>query len=270
MRGDVAIEVALRPDHLIQAKVKPETGQALVQVGPVTLTGSAEDMSVAAAAFGWAVSQLETPMECVECGDMHPPRGCAAAELVEQQRLRAMAYHDSLTGLPNRRYLASIGAEMQVHVGPYGYLGALVIDMDGFKPVNDTYGHPGGDAVLREAAHRLQVIAGQVPDNNAAAARLGGDEFAMLLSGLNPDPAVARDQVVQFGWAVVHALRMPYAGIAMRISGTVGVALAPTTTELSVLLNQADRALIGAKHHGEALLVSPPPPATPTLAGAEG
>ena len=151
-----------------------------------------------------------------------------------------LANFDALTGLPNRRHffdsLASVLREEQAFdVG--------LIDLDGFKPVNDVYGHAAGDAVLVEAGRRLRDVCG----DGAIVARLGGDEFALILTGLSDGDVRARGQ------AICEALRRPFplGEVHANLSGSVGFVHAEAGARFTgaQLLERADYALYHAKDH---------------------
>lgn len=153
-----------------------------------------------------------------------------------------LANLDSLTGLPNRRrFFAELDAAVERHKdGEPITVG--IVDLDGFKPVNDLYGHAVGDKVLMEVGRRLQALAS--PDTFLA--RLGGDEFVYILRGDRSD-----DDIRACGRTICDALSAPYmlGDIVVQLSGTVGFA---GTSALGVgtasLLECADYALYNAKH----------------------
>ncbi|MFC4072251.1 diguanylate cyclase domain-containing protein [Actinoplanes subglobosus] len=150
------------------------------------------------------------------------------------QRLHAMAFTDSLTGLANRaRFLDRVG-ETLAGGGPAG---VLLIDLDDFKPVNDLHGHAAGDAVLMEAASRLEACVGPA----GLVARLGGDEFAVLLDRPPPDgfTGVAQRIVTTLG----APCRLPGGGTAT-VRASVGLAIA----EAAHLPNGASHLPNGASH----------------------
>ena len=159
-------------------------------------------------------------------------------------RLRHEALHDSLTGLPNRAALEAamseaLAAQRLDADGPT--LALLLMDLDGFKEVNDTLGHLHGDLLLREVGRRLLDT---VPDA-AMVARLGGDEFAILLPGV-ADAATA----VHVARDVLTALEVParVEDVRLEIGGSIGVALAPVHgREVGALLKSADVAMYAAK-----------------------
>ncbi len=166
-------------------------------------------------------------------------------------RLRYDARHDSLTGLSNRAVLQdSLGAQLELlAAGRTGGFAAMLLDLNGFKQVNDTYGHSHGDELLCEMARRLEYSA---PDG-AVVARLGGDEFAVLLPGIDEvDAAVCAARTI------LIALEQPVSvgGMELEIGGSIGIALAPLHgIEASVLLKRADEAMYQAKAAGRGLHV---------------
>ena len=157
-------------------------------------------------------------------------------------RLRHEALHDGLTGLPNRAALEAAMADAlaDLRQGTSPGLALLLMDLDGFKEVNDTLGHLHGDLLLMEVGRRLRST---VPAE-AVVARLGGDEFAVLLPGGTEAAAlvVARD--------VLTALEEParVEDVRLEVGGSIGVALAPTHgREVGALLKAADVAMYAAK-----------------------
>jgi diguanylate cyclase (GGDEF)-like protein len=155
----------------------------------------------------------------------------------------ASASTDPLTGLPNRRYFDEFSALLARRRRAGDALAVLMIDIDKFKGLNDTYGHPVGDRVLRSVAG---AITAAVRDQDVPA-RIGGEEFAVLLR--NPGPAVA----LEVGERVRQAVRELDLG-SMGVPGvsvSVGVANATTPDEpIDALVERADRALLRAKRAG--------------------
>ena len=162
-----------------------------------------------------------------------------------------LAMHDPLTGLPNRElFQRRIGAALaeatqegeagQDEAGP----AVLLVDLDRFKAVNDTLGHPVGDALLRLVAKRLRSVL----RSSDAVARLGGDEFALLVSPM-PEPV----NLAQLAKRIVDVLGRPYLidGHLVNIGASIGVARAPRDgREHSQLQRNADLALYHAKEAG--------------------
>jgi diguanylate cyclase (GGDEF)-like protein/PAS domain S-box-containing protein len=160
-------------------------------------------------------------------------------------RLSHLALHDPLTGLPNRRALAEALERAIARAERTGQpLAVLCLDLDGFKAINDRYGHPAGDATLLEVAERLR----RTIRRSDLAARLGGDEFAVIAADLSGPAPVAR-----LARRLGAALRGPIAleAATALIDVSIGVAFYPgdgDTTEQ--LLARADMALYAAKRDG--------------------
>jgi diguanylate cyclase (GGDEF)-like protein/PAS domain S-box-containing protein len=166
------------------------------------------------------------------------------SEITESKRaaekLRHMAHHDTLTGLPNR---STINDRLERDLAAGAPLALLLIDLDNFKTINDTMGHLAGDALLFEAADRLRATAG----TGALVARLGGDEFAVVIAG--GDAAASRDTAA----AIIRNLSRPLRIDAARVhvGASVGIALAPQDAcTMSDLMRRADLALHAAKAGG--------------------
>src|SRR5690606_39019336 len=155
-----------------------------------------------------------------------------------------LAYHDVLTGLPNRALFnenADRAAGRARHGAP---LAVLLLDLDRFKNVNDRFGHFAGDALIQEVARRLTRLVGR-PD---AVARLGGDEFAILLQDQH-----LQENLETMLNRILEDLRRPYdiLGHQAHIGVSIGVALAPEYgTDRSDLMRKADIALYRAKDEG--------------------
>jgi len=168
------------------------------------------------------------------------------AQVEAERRILHLAHHDSLTGLHNRyTFHEQVEQRLAGCDGGGREMAVLVIDLDGFKMVNDTLGHRTGDALLGEVAARLQAhCAGRA----LAVARLGGDEFAVLLPGA--DPATA--ELLARG--LLSSLCAPYQLAderRTRIGASVGIALSPPHGhDGETLLSRADIALYAAKAAG--------------------
>jgi diguanylate cyclase (GGDEF)-like protein len=170
--------------------------------------------------------------------------------LEEQQDLRQQlahrAMHDPLTGLPNRVVLGErLEWAFSRRVGSQRHA-LLLFDIDGFKDINDTYGHPVGDELLIEVARRLLAA---VP-TGATVARVGGDEFAVLVEDIYP--GTAHD----LGEALLNKLRRSYAVGGRDLYATVSVGLLTTDVVTGTLtpsdaLRDADLALFAAKNDGK-------------------
>ncbi len=162
-----------------------------------------------------------------------------------QQRLEHLAHYDALTQLPNRMLL---GDRMQLAMAQcersQKLLAICYLDLDGFKPINDQFGHSTGDCLLIEVGQRLKacVRAGDT------VSRLGGDEFVLLFSNLSSEHEC--DQAVN---RVLVALNQPFllSGRHLAISASIGVTLYPTDgADADTLLRHADQAMYIAKQAG--------------------
>ena len=165
----------------------------------------------------------------------------------EEARQAAMtiALTDDLTGLPNRRCFQTLLADRIRTATETGEPFALgLIDLDGFKPINDAHGHPVGDRILSQVADRLA----KAMDGRGSAARIGGDEFAILCDGIS-----ARDEAVAL-WREIQAIfATPFDAppLGVRLSCACGFALFPSSAaEPSELVRLADAALYRAKASG--------------------
>lgn len=163
-----------------------------------------------------------------------------------QLELSRLALQDGLTGLVNRIHLQehlrlAVARSQRSGSG----CGILMIDLDGFKAVNDTHGHAMGDALLKEVAKRLRS---QVRASDLVA-RLGGDEFVVVF-----EPVGSAEKARALGDKLVAALSQPctVGERSFTIGASIGIALAPMHgTELTSLLAQADRAMYEAKRLGK-------------------
>jgi diguanylate cyclase len=161
------------------------------------------------------------------------------------ERIAHLAFHDALTGLPNRAVFADHLERIVARSGEcHDPVAVLCVDLDGFKAVNDLYGHPAGDALLIAAAQRLRASV----RGHELVARLGGDEFAIVQAG-GQQP----DHGGLLAGRILEALAEPFAiGLdTVRISGSVGVALFPAdAADPGSLVKNADMALYRAKAEG--------------------
>ncbi len=181
-----------------------------------------------------------------EIGEARAALERARAELAgtraQELQARYLASHDALTRLPNRaffmeRLAQGLGAKVPARQG----LAVLFLDLDGFKPINDTHGHAAGDELLRVVATRL---ARAVREDDTVS-RLGGDEFACLLNGL-----ATAEHAVASAMKLRDAIRMPcrIGDRLVQVGVSIGVSLCPvdgTTSE--ELLLKADMAMYRAK-----------------------
>ncbi|MGY1695428.1 putative bifunctional diguanylate cyclase/phosphodiesterase [Geodermatophilus sp. SYSU D00814] len=171
--------------------------------------------------------------------------------------VHAQARTDELTGLPNRRALLEHTAEVLATATAGRPAAFLLLDLDGFKEVNDSLGHNAGDALLRLIAPRLHEAAGP----GALAARLGGDEFAVLLPEATLSDALGTARRVQ----ECLAEPFPLESIRVHVGASIGVATAPVpAADVTDLLRCADVAMYAAKTSREGVRVYLPEPGTET------
>jgi len=168
-----------------------------------------------------------------------------AAELIEHQ-----ATFDALTDLPNRRLLRDRMVQALARCRRHGHMGAvLYIDLDNFKHINDSLGHPVGDELLQEVARRLK----ECMREEDTPARLGGDEFVVLFSELTDKPEEAA-QLAQLGAEKIQkVLSMPFLvqGHELHVTPSIGIAMFPTEDEnADDILKYADTAMYRAKEAG--------------------
>jgi two-component system, cell cycle response regulator len=177
----------------------------------------------------------------------------------QSRRYREMSLRDPLTGLYNRRH---IDEQLDELLGPGSPAAAstsiALVDLDHFKPVNDTFGHDVGDAVLRRIAALLQAAVpadGDRPLGGSFAARMGGEEFLLVLVDTDPDDAAA----------VAEDLRAAVAGHtwgdltgSLPVTASIGVTTAAGGPDLTPadLLSRADALLYSAKKQGRNRVVT--------------
>ena len=162
-----------------------------------------------------------------------------------QEHASRLAHFDSLTGLSNRfrmsQTLEKILLAPQVH---HRACSVFLLDLDRFKQVNDTLGHPAGDALLKHVAQRLERVVGKM----GRVGRLGGDEFQVILPG-----KIEREQLGHLAARVIESLSQPYSidGSRVMIGASIGIAIAPDDGVTSeALIRNADLALYAAKDGG--------------------
>ncbi len=160
-------------------------------------------------------------------------------------QLRHLATHDALTGLPNRVLLDDRLAQAIAHADrdtqPFA---VLVLDLDRFKLINDSFGHRSGDVVLNEVARRLQGLVRSID----TVARVGGDEFVLVVS-----PSAAPVDAEEIGKRANEALRAPIqlSGVDLHVSSSIGIAFYPTDGgSAESVLAHADAAMYCATEHG--------------------
>lgn len=160
-----------------------------------------------------------------------------------RERIQRLAERDSLTGLANRALLAVRLEDFATRLRTSGEaFSALMLDMDNFKPVNDTLGHAVGDLLLREVADRLIACVSE----DAVISRFGGDEFVILVRSAD------RAEIEDLASRIICAIRRPFRcdGHALSVGVSIGVALVDQSNEACKALQRADLALYRAKSSG--------------------
>jgi len=164
----------------------------------------------------------------------------------QDETIRRMAYYDLLTGLPNRQMFSKLFHHALAHAQRHSRLLALLcLDLDRFKAVNDTHGHPVGDQLLQAVAQRLKQCCRRDQD---AIARFGGDEFIILLS--DPDSS---QEAVRIARKIIAAFAVPFVldGHELLISPSIGISIYPDDgTDEDTLVKSADMAMYCAKKEG--------------------
>ena len=171
-------------------------------------------------------------------------RASAQRAHLESAALRSLAHTDALTGLPNRRGLNDALARVLPHCSAERMVAVYLLDLDGFKPINDRLGHEAGDEVLAGVARRLESLL-RASD---VVARLGGDEFVVVANGLRGDA-----EATALGQKLLDAFGQPFqaGGQLCRVGLTVGYALAPLDgRDATGLLKRADAAMYAGKQAG--------------------
>jgi diguanylate cyclase (GGDEF)-like protein/PAS domain S-box-containing protein len=196
-------------------------------------------------------SALWVGLACRAIDPAHPARGVIAVfNDITDRREREVAMHrlaheDALTGLPNRRLLGTRVREALLRAQRCGgCIAVLLIDLDGFKKINDAHGHEVGDQVLIAVARRLRACVRE----SDTVSRLGGDEFVVLL-----DSAPRADDTHQVARTLIDAVREPIAVGArlLRVGASVGIGIAPDDgIDAEALLRCADAAMYRAKQAG--------------------
>jgi diguanylate cyclase (GGDEF)-like protein len=202
----------------------------------LTLAAGATDLELRLTRSDGSHSQVLLETVPTDRGTIFALRDITAQRMHEEQ-LWYTAHHDALTGLPNRSLLwqrfAAAGSESYA---------VLLIDLDGFKAVNDTFGHQAGDELLRAVAQRVRHVCG----SDATVARLGGDEFAVFLPRSAEEQArYAQDAI---GSCFAREFRLSIG--AIRVGGSIGYALGAPGRSPDEVMAAADAAMYACKRAG--------------------
>ena len=160
----------------------------------------------------------------------------------QEQALEYQALHDALTALPNRAsFTSTLLRDLVEAQRRSGMLAVLLLDLDRFKDINDTLGHPVGDRLLQSLAERLEP---QMPEQGTFA-RFGGDEFALLLPKVN-----SKAEVENFATVLLEEIQRPFAvdDVILDVGGSIGISIFPDHGQTpDELLQHADVAMYSAK-----------------------
>lgn len=167
------------------------------------------------------------------------------AQKEAEERIRQTGLRDPLTGLPNRALLDDYSGHIFARARrARSEAAVLYLDLDRFKPINDTLGHEAGDAMLQAVASRITESIRQ----DDLAFRLGGDEFLVILAGIS-DAAQVADVARHLAEAIARPLN--HCGNALCVSASIGISVFPRDSQdIHTLVNQADLAMYQAKHAG--------------------
>ncbi len=170
-------------------------------------------------------------------------------QLIEE-KIRHLAYHDSLTGLPNRLLLKDRLTQSITQASRHNYFGAILfLDLDNFKNVNDTLGHQVGDLLLKDISNRIKNIL----RNEDTVSRIGGDEFVILLPKLNNNEDLSIISVNKVAQKIHKKLQEPFIYLDHKLftSTSIGITLFCNKDEnIDDLLKNADTAMYEAKNDG--------------------
>ncbi len=199
--------------------------------------------------FAWFVVVMGLVCALVDSRTGRRAQALAGSLQSANRRLQELAFRDALTGLPNRLHFEEqLDATLAVVGRRSASMAVCFIDLDGFKAVNESFGHAAGDEVLREVGRRLSALKRE----GDSVARIGGDEFLMLLA----EPG-SQEKVAALAQQALHALMVPYplptvgaGGSEVRLSCSVGIAVFPEHGPTSRLITHADAAMLAVKRTG--------------------
>jgi diguanylate cyclase (GGDEF)-like protein/PAS domain S-box-containing protein len=252
-------EVNVQAERLLGANREALTGRKLTEVLPdlrrsdifdelvaVTLDGGATE-----AEWQWQDNQraprwLHRQVVGVENGAVAIVRDITRRRLTEEH-IRYIAHHDELTGLANRVLVRDrLDQALRQAKRRARHVALVFIDLDGFKQVNDTLGHDGGDALLKVVAARMA----ECVRSEDTVGRFGGDEFVIILADQGDDPRVLEPLLEKIRVAVSAPVTL--LGSEVRVGCSMGVAIHPThAAEPGDLMRHADAAMYQAKQSGK-------------------
>ncbi len=199
--------------------------------------------------FAWFIVGMALVCALVDSRSGRRAQALAGSLQSANKRLRELAFRDALSGLPNRLHFEEQLDATLARVGRQAAaMAVMFIDLDGFKAVNESFGHAAGDEVLREVGRRL---AEQTREQDSVA-RIGGDEFLLLYA----EPG-SQESTAALAQQTLHALMAPYhlpnsagGGSEVRLSCSIGIAMFPEHGPISRLITNADAAMFAVKRTG--------------------
>ncbi|MFG0379602.1 EAL domain-containing protein [Pseudomonas sp. zbq_18] len=251
LTGYRAEEVIGRSAMELQVWARPEERARMVET--IMREGRVYHMEMHGQHRDGSIKLVEVSVQSIELNGI-PCLLLTARDISElkaaQAQVQHLAYHDSLTNLPNRALLMDRLSQQIALLKRHNLHGALLfLDLDHFKHINDSLGHPVGDAVLKMVTARLEASVRQ----EDTVARLGGDEFVVLISGLEGKRADVTRQVRQVAEKLRRLLAEPMLldGHRLQVTPSIGIALVPDHGDNPTdLLKRADIALYRAKDSG--------------------
>ncbi len=252
------LESQATPGLLLRGQILHEPGaDCLFFVGSPWITETANFVALGLTLDDFAASDVVVDYVLLlqnQASALVEAKDLAARLHATAEQLEHLAHHDTLTGLPNRALLR----KRLERKGPDGEepaptaVSVLMLDLDGFKAVNDSYGHSAGDGVLQDVAERLRALARE----DDMVARFGGDEFALVLEA-RAGKERSETSAAKVAQRVIEALSQPFPlplcpGVSVTLSASIGIAHRHGIESAEDLLRNADLAMYAAKAGGKA------------------